>query len=119
MGRFSDALKAEVGSYDDSEWQGQLGGHEVTLVTQPINSKDISEISRKHPNFTVAPSPEAMVDLMILKCRDENGTKAFDRGDKPFLMRVKTDKIGEIFGELFGGQLDEYTEDDVEDDVKN
>lgn len=119
MGMFSDALRSEVGSYDDTEWRGRLGTHDVHLFAKPLTSADFSQVSRKHPDFMSNPTPEGMVDMLILKCRGENDVKAFDRGDKPVLMRVNTNVLGEIFAALFGTQLDEYTEDDLDADVKN
>lgn len=119
MGRFTNALKAEIGSYENTEWSGKLGGIDANLFAKPITSADISRISRKFPDFAQNPSPEGMVEMMILKCLDENDDKAFDVRDKNLLMNVGTNKLGEIFGALFGGQMDEYTEDDLETDIKN
>jgi hypothetical protein len=80
---------------------------------------DMTQISRKHPNFAQAPSLEGMVDLLILKSRDAGDNTAFDKTDKPLLMRCGTTKIGDIFSGLFGDQMDEYTEEDLDDAVKN
>lgn len=119
MGRFKDALLKEVGSYDDTEWTGTLGDTQVTLTSQPLTSADYTVIGKRHPNFAQAPTLEGMVDMLIRKCKDEHDNPAFDKSDKPLLMRVGTNKIGDIFGDLFGGQMDEYTDEDAEDDIKN
>lgn len=115
----SNALKAEIASYDDAEWTGTLGGQSVTLSARPLTSADITVISRKHPTFTQAPSLEGMVDLLIMKAQSPDGSQAFSKADKPLMMRLSTDKIGEIFGELFGSQMDEYGEEEHEEAVKN
>lgn len=112
------ALMQEVGSYDDSEWTGKIGAADVVLMAQPLTPADMTQISRKHPNFTSSPSLEGMIDLMIMKCKDSHGQLAFAKTNKSLLMRVGTDKIGEIFGELFGAQMEEYTEEDLDADVK-
>lgn len=119
MGRFSDAIRAEVSSYVDSVWTGELGGSQVTLTATPITPKDMTVIRRQHPDFQVNPSLAGMVDLIMMKARDEAGEKAFDLTDKPFMLRVSATKIGEIFGGLFGSQFEAEDEQGFEDRKKN
>lgn len=119
MGRFSDALKAELAITPDTEWTGTLGGQEVMLRSRPITPADMTRISRQHPDFARSPSMDGMVDLLILKCRDDQDQPAFDKGDKPLLTRVGTNKIAEIFSALFGSQLVEDDEEAFEARVKN
>ncbi len=118
MGRFSDALKAEVSSYADSVWTGELGGTTVTLTATPLTPKDMTAIRRQHPDFQMNPSLAGMVDLILMKARDESGEKAFDLTDKPFLLRVSASKIGEIFGGLFGAQFEAEDEQGFEERKK-
>lgn len=119
MGKFSDALKAEIGSYADTEWRGTLGGLDVVIVSKPMTPNDIMRIDRLHPNFAQSPKIDGMVDMIILKATDENGDKAFDKTDKPLLMRCGTNKIGEIFAALFSSQMVEQTDEEFEESVKN
>ena len=119
MGKFSDALRAEVSSYGETEWNGQLGGVDVKLMSKPITSADMTRIGRAHPDFTRSPNMEGMVDLLIIKATDDNGDKAFDKGDKPMLMRIGTNRIGEIFHALFADQLVEDDDEKFEERVKN
>lgn len=120
MGKFSDALMNEVKSYRETEWFGKLGSKEVTLSARPLTPADITTISRNHPNFLQSMSLEGMVDLIILKAHDAtDGQKAFDRGDKPLLMKIETTRVGEIFQALFGSQLKEDDEEKFEERVKN
>lgn len=118
MGKFSDALRAEVSSYSDSEWAGEIGGARITLVASPLTPKDMTVIRRQHPDFQVNPSLAGMVDLIMMKARDADGEKAFDVTDKPFLLRVSATKIGEIFGGLFGSQFDSEDEESFEERKK-
>lgn len=119
MGRFNKALKAEIASYDDSDWTGELGGEIITLLAKPLTPADFTKIGRKHPDFGHRPSLEGMVDMLIMKTHDDTGSLAFDKGDKPLMMRVGTTKIGDIFHTLFGSQLDDYGDEEHEDAVKN
>lgn len=118
MGKFSDALLEEAKSYKDTEWSGTIGTKEVTLTARPLTPADMQAIARVHPNFTMNPSMEGMVDLIILKARAD-GEKAFDKGDRMLLMKFNTNKIGEIFKALFGNQMTEDDEEAFEDRVKN
>lgn len=118
MGRFSEALRAEVSSYEDTSWSGTLGGIQVTLSASPLTPKDMTFIRRQHPDFQMNPSLAGMVDLIILKATDEKGDKAFDVTDKVFLVRTSATKIGEIFGGLFGSQFDAEDEAGFEDRKK-
>lgn len=118
MGRFSDALRAEVSSYVGTTWSGELGGQTVTLTATPLTTRDMTTIRRQHPDFQVNPSLAGMLDLLLIKALDDTGEKAFDLADKPFLLRVSATKIGEIFGALFGGQFDPEDEQGFEERKK-
>lgn len=115
MGKFSDALKAEISGYANTEWKGTLGGRDVVIQSQPLTPNDMMRIARKHPSFTQSPTMDGMVDLLINKALDVSGDKAFDQADKPHLMRVGTNKIGEIFAALFASQMVEETDEAFEE----
>lgn len=119
MGKFTTALRAEVTGYDNTEWTGRLGGEEVTLFAKPATSADMERISNRHPGFLTQPSMGGMIDMIILKATDSDGESAFDKGDRIFLMRMSTDKIGEIFRTLFGKQFIEDDDEAFEDRVGN
>lgn len=119
MGKYSDALLEEAKSYKDTEWKGNLGSLEVTLSARPLTPADMSAIARVHPNFTTSPSMDGMIDLIILKARDPDGNRAFDKGDKMLLSKLNTNKIGEIFKALFGNQMTEDDEEAFEERVGN
>jgi len=119
MGRFSESLREEVSSYAETEWTGTLGSKEVRLSSRPLTPSDLTRIARQHPNFTQQPTMEGMVDLLILKAQDDTGERAFDKGDKPLMMRMGTNKIAEIFQALFSAQLVDDDDDAFEDRVKN
>lgn len=119
MGRFTDSLKAEIAAYEESEWSGEIAGQPVTLYSKPLTTDDLTRISRRHPGFQQAPSLDGMIDLILLKARDDKGDRAFDKTDRPLLARLNATKIGSIFGDLFGSQLESQTEEDHEERVKN
>ena len=119
MGQFDDLLLAETKSYDDTKWTGNLGAKEVTLFSRPLTGADMSAITRAHPDFMKTFSMDGMVDLIIMKARAPNGEKAFDKGNRPMLMKFKTDKIGEIFSALYGNQIAEDDDEKFEERVGN
>ena len=122
MGKFSDRLMKAVKSYSDTEWTGKLyeDDDEITLAARPLTPADMAQIARNHPDFGRNPSLEGMVDLIILKAKDPlDGLRAFDKGDKPILMKLETDKVGEIFAALFGKQLVEDDDEKFEARVGN
>jgi precorrin-4 methylase len=121
MGVFSDAVKSEASSYADSEWTGTLGTATVTIYAKPLTPADLARLGPKHAGFVNSPTLEGMVDLIIAKARDGHNVLAFDKGDKPLMMRWNTNKVGEIFAALFGEQMETLNEDDAaqEERAKN
>lgn len=112
MGLFSDAVRSEVGSYDNSEWSGIFGETPVTIYAKPLTAADFMRLGAKHAGFMTQPSLEGMVDLIIMKAKDANGVTAFDKGDKPIMLHMASNRIGEIFGALFGEQMEMLNEGD-------
>lgn len=88
------------------------GDDPLRLYLTPITARDVEKIQRKHPNFLTSATMGAMVDLLILKCEDENGDKAFTLEDKPILMGEPIEVIARVFGKAFSAV-------DVEDHEKN
>jgi hypothetical protein len=118
MGALSDAVRSESNSYTDSEWSGNLGTVAVTIYAKPLTPADLARLGPKHAGFVNNPSLEGMVDLIILKARDGNNLAAFDKGDKPLMMRWNTNKVGEIFAALFGEQMETLNEDDAAQEAR-
>lgn len=79
-----------------------LGG--ASIYFTPLTVGDIGRIQRKHPNFLNGSdggmSVEAMVDLIILKARDENGEKLIKPTDRDKLLMLPLDVIAAIAGEM-------------------
>mgnify|MGYP000199147942 CR=1 FL=1 len=121
MGILSELVRSEVGSYVDSEWTGTLGTTNVTLYAKPLTPADFARLGPKHAGFVTNPTLEGMVELIIAKARDAHGALAFDKGDKPVMMRFNSNKIGEIFAALFGAQMEVINEGDdaAEERAKN
>lgn len=113
MGRFNEKLKAEAASLGETSTEFEMAGEKITLTARPLTPKDMMMVTRDHPNFQSSPNMEGMVDLLIHKARYDDAP-AFDKADKPFLMRLPVDKIGAAFAGLFGSQLEADGEDEVE-----
>lgn len=112
-------LKAEVASYQSSEWTGVLGGEEITLYARPLSPADVKTIRRKFPEFTTQPEPAAMVEAILLKAKDEHGNTVFKPKHGAILNRCKTDVIGNIFEALFGDQFTAEDESEFQERVGN
>ncbi len=121
MGAFTEDLKAEVSSTPYTTGTMELNGKTVKLAAKPLTALDMVAIKRAHPDFGSNPTLEGMVDLLIRKAQagDEDGGAAFDKADKPFLMRLNMNVIGGIFGELFGQQMEATNDETTVDGKKN
>lgn len=114
-----EALLKQEAAYDTTEASIELGGQTIRIFAKPLTGLDIEKARRKQADFTSNPGPEAMIDLIIAKARNDDGSAMFSLKHKPFLQRVKVEKIATLFGELFGSQLEAPTEDEAEERVKN
>jgi len=92
------------------EW-GEAG-EPLRLYFGPVTARDIEKVQRKHPNFMSETSMAAMVEMIINKCEDEAGEKAFTLEDKPILMGEPVGVIAALFGKVFSAES-------VEDHEKN
>jgi hypothetical protein len=88
------------------------GDDPLRLYFTPVTARDIEKIQRKHPNFLTNATMGAMVDMLIIKCEDENGDPAFTLEDKPILMGEPINVIASVFGKAFNAT-------DVEEHEKN
>ena len=108
-------LREELASIDYARWEGTIGGSDVTLIAKPITPADIAVLRRKHPTITSAPGPDAMVALIVRKALNEQTEKPmFQPKHEPLLLRMTTEKVGEIFMSLFGAQFEELEDPDGE-----
>lgn len=78
-----------------------------TLYVKPLTCGDMSKLQRKHPDFLSQMSAESMVDLIILKCLDQEGEKAFSLDDKALLLRESMNVIASIAASILGSQVTE------------
>lgn len=84
----------------------------LRLYFGPVTARDIERVQRKHPNFMTNTTLSAMLEMIILKCEDESGEKAFTLEDKPILMGEPASIVAKLFNEVFAA-------DSVEDHEKN
>lgn len=76
---------AEIESIDVPEW-------EMTVYFTPLNIREAAKIDR-----IIRRDGEvfASVDILIMKCQDEQGEPLFTKADKPVLMRTADPKVVE------------------------
>lgn len=98
------------GFVDVEEW-GE-GGNTLRLFFTPVSARDIEKVQRKYKDFLTNTSLGAMVEMIIEKCEDEKGDKAFTLEDKAILMGESVSIIAKVFGAAFNA-------DSPEDHAKN
>lgn len=120
MGIYLEDLKSEVSNIPLTSGSLTINEKTIALVAKPLTANDMVSIKRAHPDFGTNPSIDGMIDLIILKARPENDqdTRAFDKADKPFLMRLSMNVIGTLFGELFGSQMEAANSEDTVSEKK-
>ena len=120
MGYLTEDLKAAVSQTPFTTATFDLNGKTIQLAAKPLTASDMVSIKRAHPDFGNNPTLEGMVDLLILKARmeDGEGEKAFDKLDKPFLMRLDMTVIGQLFGDLFAKQMEASASEDTVSEKK-
>jgi hypothetical protein len=103
----ADKQRAHV---DVEEW-GE-GGVPLRLYYNSVTARDIEKVQRKYKDFLTNTSMAAMVEMIIEKCEDEKGDKAFTLEDKPILMGEPVNVIASVFGSVFSASS-------IEDHAKN
>ena len=98
------------GFSDVEEW-GEADNPLRLYFTQ-VSARDIEKVQRKYHNFLAEPSMSAMVEMIIVKCEDEAGEKAFTLEDKAVLLGEPVNVIAKVFGSIFDT-------DSPEDHLKN
>lgn len=87
------------GFVDVEEW-GE-GDNPLRLFFTSASARDIEKVQRKYKDFLTQTSLGAMVEMIIEKCEDEKGDKAFTLEDKPILMGEPIGVIAKVFGAVF------------------
>lgn len=87
------------GFSDVEEW-GEADNPLRLYFTQ-VSARDIEKVQRKYPNFLAETGMSAMVEMIIVKCEDEAGEKAFTLEDKAILLGEPVNVIAKVFGSIF------------------
>lgn len=121
MGALTELLKATLSSTPYTTANLELDGMVKVLAAKPLTPMDMVSIKRAHPDFGTNPTLEGMVDLLIIKARldDAEGQRAFDKVDKPLLMRLDMNLIGQVFGDLFSKQMAAANDEDTVSEKKS
>lgn len=93
------------GSVEVEEW-GEDGAP-LVLFFSSVSARDIEKVQRKYKDFLTATSLGAMVEMIIEKCEDEKGERAFSLEDKPILMGENVNVIAKVFGAVFNANTSE------------
>lgn len=93
------------GFVDVEEW-GE-GETPLRLFFSSVSARDIEKVQRKYKDFLINTSLGAMVEMMIEKCEDKDGEKAFTLEDKPILMGEPVGVIAKVFGAVFNATSSE------------
>lgn len=97
----------ERGFVDVEEW-GE-GDTPLRLFFTAVSARDMEKVQRKYKDFLTNTSMGAMVELLIEKCEDQKGDKAFTLEDKPILMGEPVGLIAKVFGSIFNaGSIEDH-----------
>tara|TARA_Y100000310_G_scaffold115431_2_gene113974 strand:- start:1426 stop:1830 length:405 start_codon:yes stop_codon:yes gene_type:complete len=113
MSILSQALETELSEAPSLSAEFILGGQTFKVGARPLTPLDFAAVNKKLPvNFQVDPTQfEGQVDMLIRKTIMLDGEggltdeKAFSVADRSKLMRMKVDKVSEMFRDLFGDQI--------------
>ena len=95
------------GFVDVEEW-GE-GDTPLRLFFTSVSARDIEKVQRKYKDFLTNTTLGAMVEMLIEKCEDEKGDKAFTLEDKPILMSEHVGVIAKVFGAVFNaGSIEDH-----------
>lgn len=119
MGFFNDALRAATSAPERHRYATKIGEQEVEFFAPPLTGTDLDRLMLRHKNFATAPTIAATVDLIIAKVENEDGTKAFDIADKPFLMKMSLDWINALRSALFPNQDTDLSDEAIEKELGN
>lgn len=81
------------------EWGEE--GEPLRLFFTSVTARDIEKVQRKHPKFLSDVTMAGMVDMIIEKCEDDKGEKAFTLEDKPILMGEPVGLVTRVFSAVF------------------
>jgi hypothetical protein len=95
------------GFVDVEEWGEE--NNPLRLFFTSVSARDIEKVQRKYKDFLTNTTLGAMVEMLIEKCEDERGNKAFTLEDKPILMGEPVTLIAKVFGSVFNaGSVEEH-----------
>jgi hypothetical protein len=79
----------------------------VAVFVAPLTVAESSRVTAMHPNDAA----QRQAEILVLKCRDEDGNPVFTKDDKPALVRdVAGDRFTPIFAVLNGASVDAQAE---------
>tara|TARA_B100001939_G_scaffold332982_1_gene332494 strand:- start:1038 stop:1379 length:342 start_codon:yes stop_codon:yes gene_type:complete len=87
----------------------RAGAKPLRLFYTPMTSGEMSQIQKKHPDFP-STSIEALIDLIIIKAMNEDGSKAYTIEHKPKLRRIPHQAVYEIAGPMMASATEEQLE---------
>jgi hypothetical protein len=98
--RISASRKTDRRKINIEKWADEDG--QVSVYSSSLTAGDLHKLQRKHKDFLNTQTIDGMIDLILMKAENEDGSKAFTLEDKPLLMREDVNVIAEIAAEMFG-----------------
>jgi hypothetical protein len=85
---------------------------EESIWYLPMSVGEIAKVQRKYPTFLKGNEAEieALIELIVIKAKDENGEKLFKLSDKALLRQEGMLVISEIAGAMMGADTIEDAE---------
>jgi hypothetical protein len=97
--KLKDRIKQEPKAFYVEEW-------DETIYCTPISCGEMGKLQKRHPDFISNMTGEAMVDLLMAKCLNDQGEKLFTLDEKPLLLRESMAVISTVVGAVLGSQID-------------
>jgi|TARA_R110000744_G_scaffold324705_1_gene430493 hypothetical protein len=87
-------------------------GNDLTVYYKKLTVREDERLRRKHPEFYKQltsgqlPSFAALIDLLIIKCEQEDGTALFKDEDRSVLLGMNVNFVTELAGKLLENIFD-------------
>lgn len=118
MSALGDRLAANLSGFRHSV-EITIAGDKVELFARPMTGSDLDKLVLRHKDFGQKVSAAAMVDSIIMMAELEDGTKAFDVGDKALLLKQPLEWLAKIKSGLMPDEDQNMSDEAVQDAVKN
>lgn len=107
--RIAARQDADRRTLEVAEW-GEDDSSPLIVYYGPFLAIEMDRVQRKHPNFLNSMTMAGMVEIILMKAEDKDGSKLFTLEDKPTLMREPLTLITRVAGAMMSSESVEEQE---------